>query len=576
MGSGLLDSEPVEQPRQLLARDAQRFPAFGGPTKGAFLQTLVEQPKAVLIPIQQFNLAAVLAAKDEQVRLQRVLAQGILSQGAQALDRFAHVRRSRSQPNLLRRNVEHRLFPQDGQCLAQGGGIESRQQIDTVAAADMHGDRRHARIGSSIWHPIRLRRLHDRERDEGGDRDGSWSGRWRHRGEFLLPVPEGMRNQAVLLAVIGLRDAAGLPGSDMLLPVFGGEGRMGHGVHSGVDRHAIFGCSEGGLKRGRNWRLLRDYYSKISPASKPNRLELLSDIAQQQATNLQEAYTEDNRLGVVKATSSNLETNTISRVNALRAGKFYQESVGKNVGGGNKLPQDPPVPWEGFPHPWNGYPSKRFITPGTQTAITTGVNYEESNNSSSASGTQSATHVDYEYRTPYLEALARNNRAQISLMDQKFETFMFEQNIQHLEQIFNNELASVDNDVYQLQIALLRSFLISPISGIVTGIYKSPGDAVNAGEPVVRVENNGVVHLVANLVHYGQISLGATATVTTTLGGASSPATTLTGNVVAARGQGSGGRWEVVVKVNNVDGSGNYILPLGYCFDAEYTDVTIV
>ena len=302
----------------------------------------------------------------------------------------------------------------------------------------------------------------------------------------------------------------------------------------------------------------------------------MSDIAQQQATNLQEAYTEDNRLGVVKATSSNLETNTISRVNALRAGKFYQESVGKNVGGGNKLPQDPPVPWEGFPHPWNGYPSKRFITPGTQTAITTGVNYEESNNSSSASGTQSATHVDYEYRTPYLEALARNNRAQISLMDQKFETFMFEQNIQHLEQIFNNELASVDNDVYQLQIALLRSFLISPISGIVTGIYKSPGDAVNAGEPVVRVENNGAVHLVANLVHYGQISLGATATVTTTLGGASSPATTLTGNVVAARGQGSGGRWEVVVKVNNVDGSGNYILPLGYCFDAEYTDVTIV
>jgi hypothetical protein len=60
------------------------------------------------------------------------------------------------------------------------------------------------------------------------------------------------------------------------------------------------------------------------------------------------------------------------------------------------------------------------------------------------------------------------------------------------------------------------------------------------------------------------------------LGGASGPATTLpTGNVVAARGQGSGGRWEVVVKVNNVDTSGDYILPLGYSFDAEYTEVTI-
>jgi multidrug efflux pump subunit AcrA (membrane-fusion protein) len=152
---------------------------------------------------------------------------------------------------------------------------------------------------------------------------------------------------------------------------------------------------------------------------------------------------------------------------------------------------------------------------------------------------------------------------------------MFSQNIPHLKMIFANELASIDNDVYQLQIALLRSVLISPIEGIVTGVYKNPGDAVNAGEPVIRVEDNGLVHLVASLAHRGSIPIGATATVTTTLSGAGSPATTLDGTVVSARGQGSGTRWDVVIRVDNVDAGGNYILPLGYVFDPEYTAVSI-
>src|SRR5206468_7305203 len=51
---------------------------------------------------------------------------------------------------------------------------------------------------------------------------------------------------------------------------------------------------------------IRGNYSRTSPASNPNLLEILSNIAQQQATALQDAYTEDDRLGVVKATSSSL------------------------------------------------------------------------------------------------------------------------------------------------------------------------------------------------------------------------------------------------------------------------------
>jgi hypothetical protein len=321
---------------------------------------------------------------------------------------------------------------------------------------------------------------------------------------------------------------------------------------------------------------IKGFYSRTSSASKPNLLEILDDIAEEQFVTLAEAYTEDDRTGVVKATSSTVETETGNRGSSLRFSNFTQESRAEP--GRKNAPMPPILPDVTYWGDFGQLPPKANRATGDRqlnSVLTAGYNFEYSKNDGTASGTQSASNVDYEYRTPYLETRARHMRAHISLIDQKFESFMFEQNVPHLEKIFENELASIDNDVYQFQIALLRSFLISPIPGIVTGIYKNPGDSVSAGEPVLRVENNDVVRLLVSLVHRGPISIGSTATVTTTLFGPSSPATTLSGNVLAARGQGDFNRWEVVVQIKNVDGSGNHILPLGYCFDREYTDLTI-
>ncbi len=324
---------------------------------------------------------------------------------------------------------------------------------------------------------------------------------------------------------------------------------------------------------------IRANYSRTSPVSTPNLLKILDDVAEQQWGDLNEAYKEDDRLGVVKETSSHIQSRTTSVGKAHRMGKFYQESVARINRGRTHIPNNPAEgvnletgEW------WSHYTNAlyKIIPAGTLPVQTSGVTFEQSDNNGSASGTQSEQHVDYEYKTPFHEARARHLRAKISLKDQRFDLFMFEQNIPHLEQIFKNELASVDNDVFQLQIALLRSFLISPRPGIVTGIYKNPGDSVNVGEPVIRVEDNAVVHIVANLVHYGPILIGATATLTTDMDGSAGGTTTLNGSVIAARVLGSGGHWEVIVKVNNLDGIGNFILPLGYYFDAEYTTVTIV
>jgi hypothetical protein len=166
-------------------------------------------------------------------------------------------------------------------------------------------------------------------------------------------------------------------------------------------------------------------------------------------------------------------------------------------------------------------------------------------------------------------------RAQISLIDQQFAQVMSVQNLPNLATVFQNELNAIRADVYRLQIAYLNTILLSPIPGTVTGIYKNPGDAVKAGEPVIRVENNAVVLLVGTVVYRGPISVGTAATVQSTLFDVTPLAPPLSGTVVLARGRQLPDHWEVIIQCNNLDGSGKPILPLGYYFDHKNTTITI-
>lgn len=222
----------------------------------------------------------------------------------------------------------------------------------------------------------------------------------------------------------------------------------------------------------------------------------------------------------------------------------------------------------------------------TTATIQKGASYQTVSNGDKAYQTQTIINTDYGYRTPYYEGAAQFERAQISLIDQQFAQFMYSQNLPHLAQVFQNELNSIDSNVFRLQVAFLDTILLSPIAGTVTGIYKNPGDAVKAGEPVIRVEDNSNIYLVATIVHRGPIVVApppptpppanSTVTVTTPLFGASGPLTTLTGSVVSARGHRDDDKWDLIVKCKNpLDSSGNPIVPLGYHFDYDDTTISI-
>jgi hypothetical protein len=225
---------------------------------------------------------------------------------------------------------------------------------------------------------------------------------------------------------------------------------------------------------------------------------------------------------------------------------------------------------------------------GTSTATETGketsteTGSEASTGSAYAVETENIQNYDYTYRVPFVEAQAQNIRAQISLNDQQFSLTLATQNVPNLGAVLNNELSSIDLSVYQLQIGFINTVLVPTIDGIITGIFKYPGDPVRAGEPVIRIDDNSQMLIVARLVYPGPMNVwtsssppGSLVTINTTLFDASPLAPPLSGKVVAVRGAGDDDLWDVVILCANPSSSGNPVFPVGYTFDYDNTTVTI-
>ncbi|HEY4077650.1 MAG TPA: hypothetical protein VGM26_12050 [Rhizomicrobium sp.] len=309
-----------------------------------------------------------------------------------------------------------------------------------------------------------------------------------------------------------------------------------------------------------------ELYSPSVTDSKPTRLGILRNLSENQMSQLQNAYIGDGRMDVVKTTQSVLDSRSQSIGKSTTTGRADQKTVSAQVKAGK------------FDAPPAGATSLSITATGSDPvneAYGMDSSSELSDSSGAAQERQTIVNTDYGYRTPYLDNLAQYERSQISLIDEEFAQFMSGQNLPYLAAVFQNELSSIDSDVYRTQIAYLNTILMSPISGTVTGIYKNLGDPVRPGEPVIRVENNDAVLLMATLVYHGPIAVGSSVTVETTLFDLAGPPTSITGGVVSVRGQQEDDHWDVIVECNNLDAGGKPILPVGYHFDYDNTTVSI-
>jgi hypothetical protein len=192
---------------------------------------------------------------------------------------------------------------------------------------------------------------------------------------------------------------------------------------------------------------------------------------------------------------------------------------------------------------------------------------ETSNNTRQISRTRNLT-----YNHPAFENKIQEQRTQLNIQDEMFlhETFSFK--VSHMEDIMKKELQVLNQEIAKAQHRFIQTFLFSPISGIVTAVYKDVGESVQPGEPVIRVENDDELLIVGLIQHRGLLTVGQTAQISTTNVYESFKPLNITGKIVAVRGHDSDDdEWDVIIRCSN----GNKQVPLNYTFDRETTRVEI-
>ena len=182
-----------------------------------------------------------------------------------------------------------------------------------------------------------------------------------------------------------------------------------------------------------------------------------------------------------------------------------------------------------------------------------------------------------DYAFPTIDNHLRNNRAQTDLLDEILGNSTYALRVLELAEIWKNELALLDAEVAKLQFNYAHTFLVSPMAGIVTAVYKNAGESVQAGEPVVRVEDDEVLLLVGSILCRSGVRLeDKVKVVIDNLFENGVPVQIDDGRVVAVRGHDSDNdEWEVIIEIKNPPSGGRRLLPLNYTFDRDDTKLIL-
>ena len=186
----------------------------------------------------------------------------------------------------------------------------------------------------------------------------------------------------------------------------------------------------------------------------------------------------------------------------------------------------------------------------------------------------STTYHNQELRFPYADEEIRYLRSEISLRQEELAAYRMNSTDSYSSLRVERSMTAAE--VRRVQIAYIDTFLFAPFDGLVTSVFRNAGDAVVAGQPVLRVENDKSVYLVGTIKCRSLIRLGDQAEITTTLFGApGSGDVQIDGTVCAIRGHESlDEQWNVIIRCDNENDTGR-VLPLNYSFDLDATIIDI-
>jgi hypothetical protein len=184
-----------------------------------------------------------------------------------------------------------------------------------------------------------------------------------------------------------------------------------------------------------------------------------------------------------------------------------------------------------------------------------------------------------EFLHPSQENILRHERTQSDLMQEELSDALYAFRVNNLLQIWQNELNALDLEVQKFQISFVRTFLIPPFPGIITSVYKDIGESIQAGEPIIRIEDNRTLLLVGLINYRGLLSLGAKMTIKANdLFEDGKELEIKDVEVVSIRGHDSDNDiWDVILQCNNPldTTTGTPTLPINYHFDRDNVEITV-
>ncbi|UZR30742.1 HlyD family secretion protein [Methylococcus mesophilus] len=217
------------------------------------------------------------------------------------------------------------------------------------------------------------------------------------------------------------------------------------------------------------------------------------------------------------------------------------------------------------------------------------IEYTRSENTNKATQYSGSGHIQfegltdtnswgYEFRYPSAENDLRYHQARAGIRQEILNAQRMAEMCRHGDVTFPNEIGAIDLSIRKLQAAYIDTFLFAPFNGIVTGVFRGPGDYVRAGEPVCRVENYLLAYLVGTVKYRGMLGIGTKVDVSTTLfEAAGTTPVKVSGEIVAVRGHDAvSEQWDVLIFCENYTATGDPVLPLNYNFDFESTTVGVL
>ncbi len=192
-----------------------------------------------------------------------------------------------------------------------------------------------------------------------------------------------------------------------------------------------------------------------------------------------------------------------------------------------------------------------------------------------SSGMQVTETPDPRYTHPRLDNEIEYRQMSQAVHGELIKQDLASQRLPHLERILENELQAIDFEIRSLQLNFAHTYLTAPFDGVVTALYKDIGESIEAGEPILRLENDAILLIIGQVQAAGVVRLGAAVRIEFD-DKETGVQRQLIGRVVSVRGhEADDDEWDIIVQADNpVLAGGSRLVPLNYHFDSDSTQLS--